>query len=176
MEITLLAQSSIRIKGKKGTLVVNPSSDIKGKVAADAILLTIPKAPIVANKLEGSRVTIMGVGEYEVSGIKITGHQSNNAIVYQIAVDQTHVLLGKVSAIERVKDKFQGAHVVVLEADAICDEATLATLEPAAAVFFGEKTNEIKLAMHHAGHPTTKYQTTTITDTAAKEMELIWLM
>lgn len=176
MEITLLSKSSLRIKGKKGALVVNPTSEIKAKVACDAIVLTSNNVPFAANKVEGSRVTISGSGEYEVAGIKITAHKINREIVYQIYVDATLVLLGKVSTIERFKDKFQGADVAVLEADTLCDEAMLATLEPSAAVFYGEKTNEIKTAMHKGGASTTKYATSVTAESAAKEMELVWLI
>lgn len=176
MEIILLSPVSIRIKGKKGAVVVNPTADIKAKVAGDAILLTSGRDNFAQHKVEGSRVTIHGVGEYEVAGIKITAHKSNSELVYQITIDGTQVLLGSVSAIERVKDKFQGADVALLYTDTVCDEAMLATLEPKVAVFFGARTNDIKTAMHHTGHSTTKYQTATTAETAVKEMELVWLM
>lgn len=174
MEVILLSPDAIRIKGKRGALVVNPNSDIKAKVAADAVIL-LGETKTHLSKVEGSRVTIQGAGEYEVSGIKIAGMGTKNNVVYELIVDGVTVLLGNISVIEKVKEKYQEPKVAILRADAVCDQVLLATLEPSVAVFYGEKAKDIKAAIAQQAPTTAKYAVTSERPTT-QEIETVWLI
>lgn len=107
MELTYLGHACFRIRGKKGTVVVDPYSKDIGflmpKIKADAVLITHQHDDHNADeRVKDYRVKIEGVGEYEVGGIKITGIASfhdkekgkkrGRNTIYKIVVDGIEVV------------------------------------------------------------------------------------
>lgn len=80
MEIQKLSSSSIKIKGKNASIVVDPQV----KTEAEIIIATQPLELLETEKVEGQRLTIFGPGEYEAGGISIAGKQEKNGFMYQI--------------------------------------------------------------------------------------------
>lgn len=140
MDLTLLDKNSIKIKGKRATLIIDPS-DKTPKTPADAILLLGRNG--ATQRAEGFRLVVNDDGEYEVGGIKITGVSSlNSGIFYNINVDNTQVILAKTSTIEKLTDTANEAQIAILNVDSSLNEAIIAQLEAKVIVLYGEKSNE----------------------------------
>ncbi len=75
MEIALVSKSSLRIKGKSASFLVDPQSD----AAVNAFLLLNPDEEFISEQA----VTVSGAGEYEIGGVKITGLRNEKKRVVQ---------------------------------------------------------------------------------------------
>lgn len=170
MDIALLSPGSIKVKGKIASFIVEPR-DVKGKLAADAVI-TYDSTPIDISAVEGARVTLAGPGDYEVNGIKIVGLKSQNSSVYYLNIDNMSVMVGKSSAFKS-KEILKDADVAVLFADELVDASLLATLDPRATVFYGEKAEENIKALGKEAAATNKYSVTK--DKLPTEMEAVLL-
>lgn len=103
MEIKYFGEQCILIKGKKESLLVNPSKNILEK--------NYPRIVLYSEFLEidsfgqNNKVVIMGPGEYEIGGIEINGYNSGfQTTIYTINVDGLEIgVLGKLK--EPLSDK-----------------------------------------------------------------------
>lgn len=160
MEIAILTQNSLRIKGKNVTLVTLPSS-VTTKTPADATLSLIAGESLENAKIEGSRVAINASGEYEVSGAKIVGMQSGDDVVYSMHIDGLNILLGAIEAIETVLDKLLDKHHIVITIVAgKLNEETITSLEPQVALLVGDSAKDGAKVLGKEASPTSKYATT----------------
>lgn len=169
MELALLTKDSLRVKGKQGVLVIDPSST--GKVEADAVLVSSQggKAPIV----EGSRLVIYGPGEYEVAGIKVTTTGTDGNLVHTIKVDNVTVIAGTAQAISKAHDKLSESHIIAAHVtDGSLQEAVTA-LAPRVVVLYGEKADEEAKNLGKEVKAVAKYQTTV--DKLPADMEVVVL-
>lgn len=139
MDLTLLDKATVRIKGKKTSLIIDPDEKTP-KTQADAILL-LGKTDALG-RIEGFRLVVNDDGEYEVGGVKITGNSSDSGIVYDINVDGTNVILAKTSTLEKLTDTANEAQVALLNVDSLLNEAIVAQLEAKAIVLYGERAGE----------------------------------
>lgn len=80
MEITKLHESTIRIKGKNASVVIDPLV----KCEAEVVIATQPVENLSLDKVSNMRLIISGPGEYEVGGISITGKDTKTGMMYQI--------------------------------------------------------------------------------------------
>lgn len=109
MDIYFLGLTSVRLRGRKTTIVIDPfdkeslqaqlSKETKGDlaavrqvqfepVAADAILRTHRNSQQAGlSKVSGFRVVIEGPGEYEVGGVGIIGIQLGQVTTYCVKMD-----------------------------------------------------------------------------------------
>ncbi len=142
MDVALLNKNTLRIKGKNGSLIINPTSAI-GKTEADAIVLLEESADQKAEKVEGSRITIKGPGEYEVNGIKISATRVGKDLVANIDVDGLKLLVGKGSTIEEIHDKTPECKIAVINSDDDFNHSFLTSLEPSALLVYGDKKEEV---------------------------------
>jgi len=99
MEISKVSNSSIKIKGKNASVVIDPS----GKVDAEVVIASSLKDTLAIDKVEGKRLVISGPGEYEVGGISITGKDTKGGVSYQL-LEQVKVLFAPSSALSYVPD------------------------------------------------------------------------
>lgn len=140
MDLTLLDKASVRIKGKKASLIIDPSAKTP-KTVADVVLL-LDKTGVL-ERVEGARLVINDDGEYEVGGMKVTGESVDGAgIFYGINIDGTRAVLGKTSTIEKLTDTSNEAEVAILNVDSLLNEAVIASLEAKAVVLYGERALE----------------------------------
>jgi hypothetical protein len=169
MEITLLTKDSLRVKGKQGTLVINPPAT--GKIEADALLTTFQSGKTSAT--EGSRLTVFGPGEYEVAGIKITttGHEGN--LVHTIKVDNVTVITGNAQAIAKVHDKLSEPHIIACYVTEGSLQEVVTALAPRVVVLYGDKAADEAKNLGKEVKAVGKYQTTV--DKLPADMEVVVL-
>lgn len=140
MDVTLLDKATIKIKGKKTGLIVDPT-DKTPKTPADAILLLNKEGD--TKRVEGFRLIVNDDGEYEVGGVKITGTSAlDSGISYDVNVDGTRMILAKTSTLEKLSDKANEAEVALLNVDSLLNEAVIASLEAKTIILYGDKADE----------------------------------
>ncbi len=171
MEITYLGESSIKIRSKLATFVINPNASI-AMTEADAII-SFSNDDIDTSKVSQFRTIISGPGEYEVKGVKITSAKSGEGIVYKLSMDKLEVTLGKASAISAA-DNVVGAHVVIIETDGLPSDKAITSMQPNVVVLYGGKAKEAAKAIKEgAGESINKFVTTF--EKLPQEMEVVTL-
>lgn len=172
MDVSLLYENSIRIKGKKASLIVDPQTKMP-KNQADMVLLLKEGGDL--SKVEGQRLVIDDDGEYEVGGVKVTAQgRRDKGIFYNLNVDQTRVILAKVSTLGKLADTSNEADLAILDVDSGLDETLVASLESKVVVLYGEKASEgIKALGKNDVSPIKKLTTTK--DKLPEETQIVWL-
>jgi hypothetical protein len=141
MEISLLQQSAIRIKGKNAVLSVDSNDKLESN---SVILLAKSQAEI---KTGSSEVIIDGPGEYETGGINITGLKIDQDLAYSISVDSLTVSLGKLSTLAKFQTKLKEANILIVNCDSEIDTAFLTSLAINVIVCYGEKASIVGKAI-----------------------------
>lgn len=173
MDIYIVAQGCLRLKGKRSAFVVDPTVALKSKTAADAVIILSEQEKYDLSKIEESRVTIKGPGEYEVSGTKITAFRNAQNIVYSILIDGLSILLGKTDAIEAAKEKLGKHNVLLIKVEGKLNEETIAALEPNVVIFYGDGAEEAVKALGKQTSAVSKYSVTF--EKLPEEMETVVL-
>jgi hypothetical protein len=140
MDIQLLGKDSLRIKSKKTAVAIDPKSSI-AKFDADAILLIDKKSDV--SRVNDSRITIDGAGEYEISGLKVSGIKSDKDIMYGLNSENVDAIVAKASSLETVPiDKIGEYQVVIINVDSDLKQSVVTAMEPRVVVLYGEKAKE----------------------------------
>lgn len=114
MEIVRLSDTSIKIKTKTASLVLDP--DVKTE--AEIVLHMTPfekGETLVLNK----RIVIDGPGDYEIMDVAITGIAYGDFMGYVIDDGVTKVLVAPSVALEKIKDEEGFAALVIKAVDAV---------------------------------------------------------
>ncbi len=173
MDIAILNENTIKIKGKNASVVINPTSSIS-KTEADAIIRLKEGPEFNEAKIEGSRITIKGPGEYEVSGVKISVTRIEADQIARIDVDNVKVLVGSGAAIEKIHDKIEESQIVVINSGDEFNHSILTTLEPNVLLVYGSKKMEVAKSLgKEEAVSSSKYSTTS--DKLPQEMEVVLL-
>ncbi len=173
MDVILLNENTLKIKGKNASIIINPSTSTS-KTEADAIILLKSDLSFNPDKIEGSRITIKGPGEYEISGVKISTTRVEEDQVARVDVDNVKVLVGNGSAIEKIHDKIEEAQVVVINSDEEFNHSILTSLEPNVLLVYGAKRTEVAKSLgKDEAASASKYSTSS--DKLPAEMEVILL-
>ena len=102
MEIRCIDGKTVLLKGKKESVLINPTKEVVGgnKGQSRIIVITSKKRDSL-NLIEGDRVILRGPGEYEIGGIEILGISAGGGeTVYVINVDGVIVgVLGDVTEV-----------------------------------------------------------------------------
>lgn len=138
MEIALLDQNALRIKGKKSALLVDVMETQKTEANA---YLFLTQDFLKAKQGKGE-LLISGPGEYEVSGTKIAASVSSGDVLYHMTIDDIKILLTKVSTFVRAKDTIEEQNIVVLFTDEMIDQSALTNAQPGVVVCYGDKALE----------------------------------
>jgi hypothetical protein len=169
MEISLLSKTSLRIKGKRSVIAIDPQDKTTSNAA---ILLSMPRAK--ANTYDAETVIINGPGEYEIGGIKIKGTVSGNDVIYFLSVDGISILIGKIESLDKMQQKLQENNIVLALSDMVLPASFLTSLASNALIFYGEKAFEISQSFGKNDlKPIQKYITTL--DKLPQEMEAVLL-
>jgi hypothetical protein len=168
MEIALVPQSALRIKGKQMTIGVDQVDKTNSR--ATIVLHVAPELL----KTPEDHVLIDGAGEYEVGGIKINGTRNNQNVLYSMNVDSVEVLVGKISVLDAMQHKLKEHNIVVALCDEVVTASFLTSLASNVVIFYGEKAAEISQAFgKDTVKPMPKYQTTK--DKLPQEVETVIL-
>jgi hypothetical protein len=167
MEITLLPKSSLKIKGKNASFVVDP----KDSTLYSAAFL-LEKESAVGSENE-DMVVLDGPGEYEVGGVKMTGSRSEAGVNYSLSLDGVDIVFGKISSLEKMHTKLKEHNIVVALCDEVVSPSFLTALSSSALVLYGEKAAEVAQTFGEVVKKMPKYVTTK--DKLPLEMETIVL-
>ena len=147
MDISIVSENSIKLKGKSIVFIVDPALALV-KTNADAIILlngvngdnNIDKSRVV-----DSRIIINGPGEYEVGGTKVSGTSTPKGILYKLSIDEISIILGKTEEIRT--EGFNECQVAVINTDGEFIESFVTGLEPKITVLYGGKKKEAAQAL-----------------------------
>jgi hypothetical protein len=172
MEIQVLPKNSIRIKGRHGSIGINPT----GKHDQFNAVIFIGKSAASQDaSIDADGILVInGPGEYEISGIKISGVRIKSDTVYSVTVDGVESIIGTIHAISNGLQKTKEHHIVIIDTDESMDAAFVTSVASNAVVFYGDHALEVvnKLAKENIKH-TAKYQASA--DKLPSEMETVLL-
>ncbi len=152
MDIQIFDNDTLRLKIKKATLAVNPKTKVT-KFDADAVLVMDENTD--PTRVNQSRVTINGAGEYEVSGLKIAGINSEKDVLYGLSSENTGILVAKASSLEKISpDKLGDYQIVLVNADSDLNQSLITAMEPNVVVLYGEKSKEGAKLLGNENAPT----------------------
>jgi len=147
MEVAIISEKTLKIKGKTSTIVIDPTPSIS-KIEAQGVLFTHPNdSSFSDSKVEESRISIKGPGEYEVGGIKVLSLKVNGGLASLIEIDDVKLLVGSGSEILDVHEKIESYHILVINADKEFNYSSLTSLEPRVLLVYGAKREEVKKAL-----------------------------
>lgn len=140
MDIQIFKPSTLKIKSKKTTLAFDPQKHVS-KFDADAVILTGKENDI--SRITNFRTVIDGPGEYEVTGLKISGLSSEGALMYELNSESSSALVSSASALNKVSaDKLGDYSIVILNADEELNQTSVTAMEPRIVVLYGDKKEE----------------------------------
>lgn len=169
MEIALANSNSLKIKGKKVTIAVDPSDKINTPAV---ILLNNPQGKLSAGNPE--TLFIFGPGEYEVGGAKISGLRSTSGMVYTIVIDGINILLGSITSLEKLQHKLNEHNIVISYADAMTNSSFVTSLASNTVLFYGNHSKDLAASFGKVGTEATDKYVTTL-DKLPQEVETIIL-
>lgn len=155
MDIQIFDNDTLKLKLKKTTLAIDPRSKV-AKFDADAVLAIDNEFD--PTRINESRLTITGAGEYEVSGLKISGIKSEKDILYGLSSENSSILVARASSLEKISsDKLGDYQIVILNADSELNQSLITAMEPSIVVLYGEKNKEgAKLLGNESAQSTSK--------------------
>ena len=144
-----MGESSLKIKSKKTTLAIDPKTSIQ-KFDADAILLTGKEGDV--NRITNYRVVINGAGEYEVSGLKIVGIESEDDLLFALISENVRMLVAKASSLKKIStEKIGDYQIITINTDTDVSESVITAMEPNIVVLYGLKAKETAKALGKEG-------------------------
>jgi len=142
MDIQIFERGTLKIKVKKTTLAVNPKSSIQ-KFDADAIVLMDKDSD--TSRINNFRVVIDAPGEYEVSGLKISGVKTEDSdnIMFVLTSGLVATLIAKASYLEKASaEKIGEYEILVIDADVDLNQGLITAMEPKVVILYGVKAKE----------------------------------
>ncbi len=132
MEISLVNKTSVKLKGKAASVVIDPTA----KSEAEIVITTKALDSLTLDKVEGVRLIISGPGEYEAGGISITGKSSKGQILYQI-IDTSRVMFTTSAGVSTVPDD-EEYDCLLIEVVGELKEDSFASINAKCVVLFGD--------------------------------------
>lgn len=174
MDISSLNTSSIKIRLRHASFVVDPAEDLGSKVSCDAIVFLDSKNSDLF-RVADYRIVINGPGEYEINGVKITGMRVDNGLVYNIIGDGARIVLGKTKEISKTKEEINtDCQIAILNVDREFTPSIVTGFEPKAVVLYGnERQAGAKILGKENLTPIKKFTITK--DKLPEEMEVVIL-
>jgi len=94
MEIKILANKSILLKGKKESVLINPSDKIREQNTYQSRIFLFTSEKYDGMGLVSDKVLIRAPGEYEVGGIEINGYNGGeDNTIYVLYIDKIKVVI-----------------------------------------------------------------------------------
>ena len=173
MDVTLLTVGSLKLKGKKASVIVDPKEKMP-KNQADLVLFLNNVHDV--SKVEEVRLIVEDDGEYEVGGIKVTGRgKQDKGISYSLNIDNINTILAKVSALEKTTETGSEADLAILDVDSELNESLIASIEAKVVALYGEKAQEGIKALGKDVAPTKKLTIAKDKLPEGSEIQVVWL-
>lgn len=166
MDVSIIADDVIKIRSKKAAFIVDPKGSEKIKTQADAVIFLSDVLDFDLLKVEGARVNIRGAGEYEISGVKISGFMQGGDVFYIMQVDGMEVYLGKLDFLRKPNENIKECSVAIVNVDNTFDASMLTALSPKVAILYGKGVPEKSATVQ-------KFQITL--EKMPQELEVVWL-
>lgn len=117
MEIKIIDNYSALLKGKKESVLINPSEDLLKKDKSKSRIVIFTSDEFNGAGFMDDKVLIKGAGEYEVGGVEVFGTDiQNNQTIYTIYIDGVLILvLGKLKEVltEKIVENINGVDVLL---------------------------------------------------------------
>lgn len=139
MEISRSTETSIRIKTREITIVVDPGNLPAGRqeFEGDVVLLTTPGADTAKYK---DVLVFYGPGEYEVRSVSIKCEKLGNGLVYKIIEDFRKVLVGTTDSLANIKETEGYTAALIFAKDKI-DDTSISGLSSELVIVYGNPEN-----------------------------------
>lgn len=144
MDIAIVGENSIKIRGKQVTFVVDPDNGLP-KTSADAVVFLGNLNDADTSRVIDSRIIINGPGSYEVEGAKISGTTTSKGILYRLSVDGINIILGRTA--ETKTDGFDECQVAMINTDGEFSESFVTGLEPKVVILYGGRKEDAAKAL-----------------------------
>jgi hypothetical protein len=165
MEVALVSDQCVRIKTKKAQFL----TPVGGKFEKEEdVVLRFEKT-----RQEGSLHVFDGPGEYEVSGVKLTGLGKTEVTGYLSKIEGMDVVICRSSSITRLKDQVSDVQICIIDAHTPLGTADVANLNPKIVVVFGEHAAAYAHTISTEITPTAKVSLTK--DKISDELQVILL-
>lgn len=171
MDISLLDKNTLRIKGKKATLVVDPKEKM-AKTSSDAIIAL--DSDFDPKNVTDYRIIINQPGEYEVGGVKMIALGNDN-LYYGLNVDNVQILLAKTSSLPKLPQEMNDPQVAVLNADSELNGSLVAAIEPKIVILYGEHAQTGAAALGSQDLPAVKKFSVTADKLPQDSQIIVWL-
>lgn len=132
MEISKVSPTSVKLKGKNASVVIDPMS----KIDAEIVIKSSPSEALALDKVENIRLIVSGPGEYEAGGISITGRPVKDGVIY-VLLDQVKVLFTLSSTIGSVPDD-EEYDCLLIKINSVLSKDTIAPINTKCVVLFGD--------------------------------------
>ncbi len=139
MEIAVVSENGVRLKGKTASLVINPPLKTSGYNAE--LFLVKPDLTLLSPDQE--TLSIYGPGDYEIGGIKITVFKADSDLIYSMNIDGVDVMVGRSEALDRMHAKLKEHHIVIIQALTVSPTSYVTNFAPKIVSYFGEKAYEM---------------------------------
>jgi len=94
MEIKILENQSVYLKGKKENVLVNPSKERRDDARYPSRIFLFTAEKYDGMGFDGDKILIRAPGEYEVGGIEINGYNSGNEnTLYIVNIDGIKIVV-----------------------------------------------------------------------------------
>jgi hypothetical protein len=137
MEVSLLDKTSLRIKSKHTSFIVDPFDKLP-KTSTEAIII-LSNDTIDLSKVTDYRIVVKSPGEYEVGGVKILGIDIDGVTVYGLTIDGLDALLAKTSSVTKISEKLKEYDIAIFNVDSEINQTVVTALEPRIVILYGEK-------------------------------------
>lgn len=171
MEIAIVSPNCIKLRGKNASLVIDPTT--ASKTNADGIIVMDSKT-FSPSKIEDYRLTIQGVGEYEVGGIKIATIGKGEELAYIIRMEGIEMLVSKAEYLEKLQEKIKEFDVAILRVDSTISQSVIPVISPKLLVLYGEKNAEAAKTLGKES-PSTTAKVQAASGKLPAEMEIVVL-
>lgn len=132
MEVSLINNSSVKIKGKNASLIIDPLV----KSEAEIVIATKALDSLSLDKVEGVRLIISGPGEYEAGGISVTGKQSKGNTLYHI-IDSMKIMFVTSGGVSSVPDD-EEYDCLLIEVVGPLKDDDIASINAKCVILFGD--------------------------------------
>ena len=161
MDIAILSGNTLKVKGKNSSIVINPTKET-GKTDANCILKLVDLPDFSDSKIEGSRITISGSGQYEVGGIKISVFDIGKNLIARIDVESIKILVGRGEALEKIQEKVEDSDILLLNSEDKFNYSIVTSLDPKIVLEYGANVSELEKALGKSNSEKTHKFVTTV--------------